>query len=152
MKLSKSFTLLQAAVVTSVLGHGQVHWFITEDATYAAADAYAELPDPTSPLRKLNTYAPAAPFTGPDITCGVSLNFPQHATLNRLRCNSLVEMFPPMLQFLSEQAVLSPLIGDHGLQCKLSVVKSVSDANVSFRHPGTALLIFPSVNSYLTLR
>lgn len=60
-----------AASIPSALGHGQVHNFITSKATYAAADAYAAV-DPASPIRKLNTYGPAADFTGVNITCGVS--------------------------------------------------------------------------------
>lgn len=64
--------LLPLALAGSTLGHGQVRWFITSTTTYPAADAYASSPDPNSPIRKLNTYGPAAPFTGADITCGVS--------------------------------------------------------------------------------
>jgi hypothetical protein len=52
--------------------HGQVRSFITSTATYPSADAYASSPDSSSPIRKLNTYGSAAPFTGADITCGVS--------------------------------------------------------------------------------
>lgn len=64
--------VLLAVVTPSVLGHGQVHSVIisSPSATFQAADAYAAA-DPASPLRKLNTYGPAANFTGPDITCGV---------------------------------------------------------------------------------
>lgn len=59
-----------ATLVPFVLGHGQVHKIITATNTYIAADAYAAA-DPTSPIRKLNTYGPADPFTGEDIVCGV---------------------------------------------------------------------------------
>lgn len=62
--------ILSASVA---LGHGQVRSFITSTTTYPAADAYASSPDANSPIRKLNTYGPAAPFTGADITCGVSM-------------------------------------------------------------------------------
>ncbi|KAG8998680.1 hypothetical protein FRB94_004664 [Tulasnella sp. JGI-2019a] len=54
-----------------VAGHGQVHKIITATNTYIAADAYAAA-DPTSPIRKLNTYGPAADMLGEDIVCGVS--------------------------------------------------------------------------------
>lgn len=64
-------------LVPVVLGHGQVRSFITSEKTYPAADAYASASDPNSPIRKLNTYGPAAPFTGADITCGVRLNLDQ---------------------------------------------------------------------------
>lgn len=70
MLSSKALALLPLALAGTALGHGQVRWFITSDTTYPAADAYASSPDPNSPIRKLNTYGPAAPFTGPDITCG----------------------------------------------------------------------------------
>jgi lytic cellulose monooxygenase (C1-hydroxylating) len=72
MLFAKSIALLRALLAGSALGHGQVRWFITSTTTYPAADAYATSPDPNSPIRKLNTYGPAAPFTGADITCGVS--------------------------------------------------------------------------------
>ncbi|KAG8820677.1 hypothetical protein FRC19_008677 [Serendipita sp. 401] len=62
--------LLPLGLATSVLGHGQVRYFITSTTTYPAADAYAASPDPSSPIRKLDTYGPAAPFTGTAITCG----------------------------------------------------------------------------------
>ena len=55
-------------------GHGQVRNFITSSKTYAAADAYGAA-DPNSPIRKLNTYGPAADFTSATITCGVSYTF-----------------------------------------------------------------------------
>ena len=74
MLLSTAFISLALALTTflpPVLGHGQVHNFITPRKTYAAADAYAAA-DPNSPIRKLNTYGPAADFTGVNITCGVS--------------------------------------------------------------------------------
>ncbi|KAI0682924.1 glycosyl hydrolase family 61-domain-containing protein [Cytidiella melzeri] len=69
--------VLLAAATPVVLGHGQVHSVIIASpaATFAAADAYLAV-DPTSPLRKLNTYGPAANFTGPDITCGEGGNAP----------------------------------------------------------------------------
>ncbi|KAG6856681.1 hypothetical protein H0H87_001895 [Tephrocybe sp. NHM501043] len=61
--------------VPFVLAHGQVRNFIASSGTYAAADAYASaLPD--SPIRKLNTYGPAADFTGANITCGVRYLIP----------------------------------------------------------------------------
>lgn len=64
--------LISLTLANTVFGHGQVRWFITSTTTYPAADAYASLPDPSSPIRKLNTYGFANPFTGADITCGVS--------------------------------------------------------------------------------
>ncbi|KAJ3555081.1 hypothetical protein NM688_g2773 [Phlebia brevispora] len=75
MKISAAPLVLLASSVPFVLGHGQVHSVTTSYGTYAAADAYAAV-DPTSPLRKLNTYGPAANFTGPDITCGPGGNTP----------------------------------------------------------------------------
>lgn len=69
-KIQAASLVLLAAAVGLVSAHGQVHSVITSSGTYQAADAYAAV-DPTSPLRKLNTYGPAANFTGPDITCGV---------------------------------------------------------------------------------
>lgn len=57
--------------VLRVLGHGQVHKIITATTTYIAADAYGAV-DPTSPIRKLNTYGPASSMVGEDIVCGVS--------------------------------------------------------------------------------
>ncbi|KAH8089935.1 family 61 endoglucanase [Cristinia sonorae] len=64
-----------AAFLPSAFGHGQVHNFITAKKTYAAADAYAAV-DPNSPIRKLNTYGPAADFTNINITCGEGGNTP----------------------------------------------------------------------------
>lgn len=72
MHIQVASLVLIATSLPTVLGHGQVHSVITSSGTYAAADAYAAV-DPTSPLRKLNTYGPPSDFTGPDITCGVSL-------------------------------------------------------------------------------
>lgn len=72
MILSYRITLLPLLWASVVLGHGQVRSFITSTNTYPAADAYSSSPNPNSPIRKLNTYGPAAPFTGADITCGVS--------------------------------------------------------------------------------
>ena len=72
MRIQAASLVLLAAAAPLVLGHGQVHSVTTSAGTYAAADAYAAV-DPTSPLRKLNTYGPAANFTGPDITCGVGI-------------------------------------------------------------------------------
>ena len=72
MRIQAASLVLLAASLPAVLGHGQVHSVITSSGTYAAADAYAAV-DPASPLRKLNTYGPPSDFTGPDITCGVSL-------------------------------------------------------------------------------
>lgn len=72
--LRVSASLAFVASLPVVLGHGQVHNFITAQKTYAAADAYAAA-DPSSPLRKLNTYGPAADFTSPTITCGVCVFF-----------------------------------------------------------------------------
>lgn len=69
-------TLLASLAVPLVHAHGQVRWFITSTTTYPAADAYASSPNPNSPIRKLNTYGPAAPFTGADITCGPGGNNP----------------------------------------------------------------------------
>ena len=71
MRLVSAYLALLASLPI-VFGHGQVHNFITSQRTYAAADAYASA-DPTSPLRKLNTYGPAADFTSPTITCGVRI-------------------------------------------------------------------------------
>lgn len=73
LNIKAASLVLLAAAIPLVLGHGQVHSVIIASpaATYQAADAYAAVL-PTSPLRKLNTYGPAADFTGPDITCGVS--------------------------------------------------------------------------------
>lgn len=70
MRIPAASLVLLASAAPLVLGHGQVHSVVTSSGTYQAADAYAAV-DPTSPLRKLNTYGPAADFTGPDITCGV---------------------------------------------------------------------------------
>ncbi|KAG8895257.1 hypothetical protein FRB99_000682 [Tulasnella sp. 403] len=64
-----------ATILPAALGHGQVHRVITPSNVYIAADAYA-VADPTSPIRKLSTYGPAADFTGPDITCGPGGNTP----------------------------------------------------------------------------
>ncbi len=72
MKIPAASLVLLASCAPLVLGHGQVHSVTTSYGTYPAADAYAAV-DPTSPLRKLNTYGPAANFTGPDITCGVNM-------------------------------------------------------------------------------
>ena len=72
MRLVSAYLALLASLPL-VFGHGQVHNFITSQRTYAAADAYASA-DPTSPLRKLNTYGPAADFTSPTITCGVCIS------------------------------------------------------------------------------
>ena len=72
MKTSAWFAFL-VSVAPLVLGHGQVHSVTTNYGTYPAADAYAAV-DPTSPLRKLNTYGPAN-FSDSTITCGVSLYF-----------------------------------------------------------------------------
>ncbi|KIM20932.1 carbohydrate-binding module family 1 protein, partial [Serendipita vermifera MAFF 305830] len=69
-------TFLPALLASSILGHGQVRHFITSTTTYRAADAYASLPDPNSPIRKLDTYGPAAPFTDATITCGSGGNNP----------------------------------------------------------------------------
>ncbi|GLB40997.1 putative glycosyl hydrolase family 61 [Lyophyllum shimeji] len=63
------------SLVPAVLGHGQVRNFIASSGTYPAADAYAS-PLPNSPIRKLNTYGPAADFTGKNITCGEGGNIP----------------------------------------------------------------------------
>ncbi|KIM20933.1 carbohydrate-binding module family 1 protein [Serendipita vermifera MAFF 305830] len=70
MIFSKGNALVPLLLAGSVLGHGQVRYFITSTTTYPAADAYASSPDPNSPIRKLDTYGPAAPFTGSAITCG----------------------------------------------------------------------------------
>ncbi|KAI0784093.1 family 61 endoglucanase [Abortiporus biennis] len=59
-----------------VFGHGQVRNFITSTNIYASADAYAAVADPNSPIRKLNTYGPAADFTSNTITCGEGGNVP----------------------------------------------------------------------------
>ncbi|KAG8888981.1 hypothetical protein FRB98_006245 [Tulasnella sp. 332] len=65
--------------VSRVFGHGQVHKIITATTTYIAADAYAAA-DPTSPIRKLNTYGPAADMLGEDIVCGPGGNTPVNNT------------------------------------------------------------------------
>lgn len=70
MRIPAASLVFLVSTAPLVFGHGQVHSVVTNYGTYAAADAYAAV-DPTSPLRKLNTYGPAANFTGPDITCGV---------------------------------------------------------------------------------
>ncbi|KAI0826292.1 glycosyl hydrolase family 61-domain-containing protein [Irpex lacteus] len=77
LNIKAASLVLLAAAAPVVLGHGQVHSVIiaSPSATFPAADAYAAA-DPTSPLRKLNTYGPAANFTGPDITCGPGGNTP----------------------------------------------------------------------------
>ena len=72
----KSYTALATVLASAaplVLGHGQVHSVVTSYGTYPVADAYAAV-NPASPMRKLNTYGPAADFTGADITCGVSIH------------------------------------------------------------------------------
>nr|AAM22493.1 family 61 endoglucanase [Phanerodontia chrysosporium] len=74
LKLQAASLVLLAASLRSVEGHGQVHSVITNYATYPAADAYQAV-DPTSPLRKLNTYGPAN-FTSPENTCGPGGNTP----------------------------------------------------------------------------
>ncbi|KIM20926.1 carbohydrate-binding module family 1 protein [Serendipita vermifera MAFF 305830] len=70
MFFSKRSTILPIILASSALGHGQVRSFITSTTTYPAADAYSSSPDPNSPIRKLDTYGPAEPFTGSAITCG----------------------------------------------------------------------------------
>jgi len=70
MIINYKTALVPILYASVVLGHGQVRSFITSTTTYPAADAYASSPDSSSPIRKLNTYGPAAPFTGADITCG----------------------------------------------------------------------------------
>lgn len=77
MKIQAAPLVVLASCAPLVFGHGQVHSVTTSYGTYAAADAYAAV-DPTSPLRKLNTYGPAANFTGPDITCGVRSQLATH--------------------------------------------------------------------------
>ncbi|CAL1708484.1 unnamed protein product [Somion occarium] len=71
--VSISFALVVS--LPAVLGHGQVHKFITLTKSYAAADAYGAA-DPNSPIGKLNTYGPAADFTSSTITCGEGGNVP----------------------------------------------------------------------------
>jgi cellulase len=67
--ISALLPLLLAA--PAVLGHGQVHNFLTADGTvWPAADAYAAA-NLTSPFRHVNTYGPVPDFTTSDITCGV---------------------------------------------------------------------------------
>ncbi|KAG6916994.1 hypothetical protein DXG01_004339 [Tephrocybe rancida] len=61
--------------VPFVLAHGQVRNFIAASGTYPSADAYASAL-PNSPIRKLNTYGPAADFTSVNITCGEGGNIP----------------------------------------------------------------------------
>lgn len=63
------------SLLPSVLGHGQVRNFIASSGTYPAADAYASAL-PNSPIRKLNTYGPAADFTSATIACGEGGNVP----------------------------------------------------------------------------
>ena len=70
MRLSVAPLVVLATSLPLALRHGQVHSVITSSGTYKAADAYAAA-DPTSPLRKLNTYGFVEDFTGPDLTCGV---------------------------------------------------------------------------------
>ncbi|KAI0073226.1 family 61 endoglucanase [Panus rudis PR-1116 ss-1] len=84
--VTTSFAII--ASIPTVFGHGQVHNFITSTKTYAAPDAYST-PDPSSPFRKLNTYGPAADFTGPNITCGEGGNVPVTA-LAEVQAGSLV--------------------------------------------------------------
>ncbi len=86
LNIKAASLVLLAAAAPVVLGHGQVHSVIiaSPSATFPAADAYAAA-DPTSPLRKLNTYGPAANFTGPDITCGVSTRCRSSTTSSLLR-------------------------------------------------------------------
>ncbi|THG98883.1 hypothetical protein EW026_g3369 [Hermanssonia centrifuga] len=88
MRIPAASLVLLASAAPLVLGHGQVHSVVTSSGTYQAADAYAAV-DPTSPLRKLNTYGPAADFTGPDITCGPGGNTPV-ANLAEVESGSLV--------------------------------------------------------------
>ncbi|GJE96295.1 glycosyl hydrolase family 61 protein [Phanerochaete sordida] len=87
LKLQAASLVLLAAALRAVHAHGQVHSVITNYGTYQAADAYQAV-DPTSPLRKLNTYGPAN-FTTPDITCGPGGNTPV-ANLAQADAGSLV--------------------------------------------------------------
>lgn len=66
-----SFLPLFALALPSVLAHGQVRQFISSSGVWTAADAYGAA-NSSSPIRKLNTYGPAANFIGANITCGVS--------------------------------------------------------------------------------
>lgn len=74
MIYSKVTALLPVLMASAAYGHGQVRYFITSTTTYPAADGYATSADPTSPVRKLDTYGPAVPFTGSAITCGVRMH------------------------------------------------------------------------------
>jgi lytic cellulose monooxygenase (C1-hydroxylating) len=69
LKIQAASLVFLATTLRLVKGHGQVHSVITSSGPYQAADAY-QAADPTSPLRKLNTYGPAN-FTDSEITCGV---------------------------------------------------------------------------------
>ena len=104
-------------LVPVVLGHGQVRSFITSSKTYPAADAYASAADPNSPIRKLNTYGPAAPFTGADITCGVGLSsFRDWPWWHLTLLNSPVGTMLRQSQLQSPQGVPLLSIGVNGLQ------------------------------------
>ncbi|KAH7102676.1 glycoside hydrolase [Auriculariales sp. MPI-PUGE-AT-0066] len=59
----------------AVLAHGQVRSFTSSSGTWTSADAYTTA-NASSPIRKLNTYGPAAGFTGINITCGEGGNTP----------------------------------------------------------------------------
>ncbi|KAH8806680.1 glycoside hydrolase [Flagelloscypha sp. PMI_526] len=68
-------SLLAISLLPTILAHGQVRYFYSSYGTWSAADAYAAA-NASSPIRKLNTYGPAADFTNINITCGEGGNTP----------------------------------------------------------------------------
>ena len=130
-------TLLASLALPLVHAHGQVRSFITSTTTYPAADAYASSPDPNSPIRKLNTYGPAAPFTGADITCGVRficIGF-EWVEADEIGDCSLVGITPRRSLHLSWRGVALRLIGERGRLRAFSSCRRVVFLTRG-RHPG----------------